>query len=73
MDNVIKYVKKRVPGTKEDESGAGDSGRGETPYLTLDDTVSVNKYSADDSANYSTLRDDSATSATNQRDDNGTF
>lgn len=70
MENIIKYVK-NVAG-----DGPG-GGSGETPYLNLEDTISVNRYSSQAAAgeetvnNYSTLaqNDPAASSSTPVRKD----
>lgn len=68
MDNVIKYVKNRVPNVLGSPGGGGGGGgggaMGETPYLNLEDSVSVNKYST---------IDDRSSSAAQNEDENGIF
>lgn len=63
MDNIIKYVRNRTPNLSGGGSG-GAAQSGDTPYVNLEDTVSVNKASAsiaagaESGSNYSTLPKD---------------
>ena len=74
MENIIKYVKNRVPA-----AGGETGGVGETPYLNLEDTISVNRGSGiggsdeANATNYSSLQNDSTTnSGVHTDDDSGT-
>lgn len=63
MENIIKYVKNR------ETVGSG----GETPYLNLEDSISVNRGSTGgdeaNAANYSSLQNDSTTNSVAHKDD----
>lgn len=67
MENIIKYVKNRET-----------AGSGETPYLNLEDSISVNRGSTGgdeaNAANYSSLQNDSTNnSVAHKDDDSGTY